>query len=62
MRWRLANNEQIVVRAKSKDKGKNGYEFKVHTQLTERERSIILAGGLLPYIKSGIKVNGGGER
>ena len=62
VRWRLANNEQIVVRDKSKDKGKNGYEFKVRTQLTERERSIILAGGLLPYIKSGIKVNGGGER
>jgi len=66
VRWRLANNEQIIVRAKSKGKGKgkgkNGYEFKVHTQLTKRERSIILAGGLLPYIKSGIKVNGGGER
>ena len=56
IRRRLSNNEQIAVR----DKSKGGHEFKVCTQLTKRERSIILAGGLLPYIKEGIK--GGGER
>ncbi len=46
VRRSLVNNEQITIYNKSKE-----HEFKVDYQLSKREQEIILAGGLLPYIK-----------
>lgn len=37
---------------------KNQFEIKIN--LSEREREVLFAGGLLPYLKSKIKANGGG--
>lgn len=43
----LAKNERLVVRNQTK-----GAEFEVRYELSERQCDIILAGGLLPYVKT----------
>lgn len=43
----LSKNESLMVRNQTK-----GIEFEVRYELSERQRDIVLAGGLLPYVKS----------
>ncbi len=55
VRQRLARNEQMRVIDKGRSRGSgngSGFEFRVCSHLTNREREIVLAGGLLSYIKS----------
>ena len=49
IRETISKNERLVIRNITKKK-----DFEVNYELTERQKNILLSGGMLPYIKNKI--------